>query len=621
MRKLLSSGAALLLVGWACLASAPATQAANPSPAITAPDRSYTGTNIPLVFANTDLITTNSDAISVTASADNCNPGGVQQDPDLTGCAAFKLTLNNSSAGSLSVVVTTPASNPTVTYPIAQGGAYVVMSTNGDGTGAIIQLDGTAQQINDALQTLIFTPAQDYHNANLSPDTLNLHLLDGNDPTSTADHDVALRVDGINQWPSLTVPPDQDVAAGSTTLLPDPAPSGNGDFTVSDPDAYRGEADDYMLVIMWTTCGQFTLRNGLSFTVDNNLKHLLTSQPLALNATLVDTIVGLLPSQIGSLDVSSSGDPTQPRTAFLGLAQLSDASLSDLNYDLSQVSFTAPATSGTCTLWTFVSDLGNNGLPLHWVSGSPGYEVPALGIALKSVTFKVGNGVTISVPKDVYVNGGDTATVPISISSAQHPAFTVDVASADGTALAGSDYTAPGATVDYPDSSAGPVNIQVPTANDPSFNGEKTMTVTISLPPNTPHGISVDETTTVHIKDVGPTTVKTTAKTTAKTTPTTPTTAKTTPTTPTTRRTTPTPPHHRSGHQPGRPERLEPTADAVQRDEFEPRDQFRPGQHLERAARGRHGRVPAVIDHRAEQPADHGVQLGDRPDHPDVPAW
>ena len=414
MRKLLSAIAAIALVGWASVAAAPATLADDPSPAITAPDHVYDNLGIPslplpkeMAFVGMDLISGQNRAISVTAGDDNCDT--TQTDDSgkiaiLTGCAAVKLDLSGDSGGKLTI----PAS-PGVDDGTAAGGAIVYQSTNGDGTGTLIQIDGTADQLNQALATLIYTPEDGYRNDVGDPADMLVSLTDGS-TSETVTQDVYIRVDYLNQPPSLTVPADQDVAANSTTVLP----PNSGDapvFTVSDPDAYK---DDLLLIVSWTTCGTFSL-TGEQFNGGDSIKGLLQEPALNLPSDVVDAITSVLPSDIPSTGFDT-GHPDDTHTAFAGLADLED-----LSYALSQVTFNAPATAGTCSLWTLVDDLGNRGLPAHYISGTPGYEIPVPEFAVHKVVFSVAGGIQISVPKDITVNGGVTAHVPVSITSSQHP--------------------------------------------------------------------------------------------------------------------------------------------------------------------------------------------------------
>lgn len=114
------------------------------------------------------------------------------------------------------------------------------------------------------------------------------------------------------------------------------------------------------------------------------------------------------------------------------------------------------------------------------------------------------------MPKALTVLEGQTAHIPISISSDVHPEFTVDLTYANGTAVAPGDYAPTMATVDYPDGSAGPVYIDVPTVQNNVYQGPHNFYVTISLPPGTPSWITVDETTDVTILDAPATTTPST---------------------------------------------------------------------------------------------------------------
>ena len=339
MRKLLSAIAAIALVGWASVAAAPATRADDPSPAITAPDRVYDNLDLPgdLAFTGTDLFTGSSRVISVTAQEDNCDPSNSadpETNPNLGGCTAFKLSLN--ANGSLTIPMASTAPSGSTYDGKTASGAYIVQSQHGDGTGLLIQIDGTADQINQSLALLTYTPDSGYSNDVSNPSDLTLSLTDGQSPV-TVTQDVYIRVDHLNKPPDVTSPPDQDVAAGSTTELPS---SGSPVFSVTDPDAHT---DDLLMMVVWTTCGTFSL-TGATPNGESSIQGLLQEPALNLPADVIDAITTALPSGLPASGFDT-GQPDGTHTAFAALADLSD-----LNYLLSKVTYNAPMTSGSCSL-------------------------------------------------------------------------------------------------------------------------------------------------------------------------------------------------------------------------------------------------------------------------------
>ncbi|MCP6675212.1 hypothetical protein NL520_27830, partial [Klebsiella pneumoniae] len=85
------------------------------------------------------------------------------------GCPRIQMQVNH---GKLSVGVETDLSNVGQPDGVATGGA-IFESTNADGTGPVINLNGTDSQINAALATLTFTPDTDYENDYTTPATLD----------------------------------------------------------------------------------------------------------------------------------------------------------------------------------------------------------------------------------------------------------------------------------------------------------------------------------------------------------------------------------------------------------------------------------------------------------------
>jgi hypothetical protein len=261
-------------------------------PVLVAPERVYTGIDVPLLFTGTDPISGDEKTMQVTAPSAGCDPLADGPDPGsapdyaLANCARVQLDVG---FGELAVGVDQLLNGPSDPDGIATGGAIIESSTNGDGTGLILGLNGTQEQLTAALATLVWTPPSGFEDTNNPIRYLGVLVVDGNSSDSV-DKDIELRVEGLNEIPSLTVGADQNVAANSQTDLPAVAPpvNTNGDFFMVDDDLDQGETGDQALLIMFTTCGQYSLRGG-SLTIENDLNNLLLNS--GLDQMVVDAVI------------------------------------------------------------------------------------------------------------------------------------------------------------------------------------------------------------------------------------------------------------------------------------------------------------------------------------------
>ncbi|AZC13140.1 carbohydrate binding domain-containing protein [Microbacterium sp. ABRD28] len=95
------------------------------------------------------------------------------------------------------------------------------------------------------------------------------------------------------------------------------------------------------------------------------------------------------------------------------------------------------------------------------------------------------------------VTEGETATLPVSLSRAAEGPVTVEVVTSDGTAIAGTDYTAIAETITIPAGTTG-VDVEVGTTADEEVNGNRTLTVSLATPAGADLGVS---TATITIRD------------------------------------------------------------------------------------------------------------------------
>lgn len=212
---------------------------------------------VPQPFTGTDPISVQPREIVVEVLDGGCDPKEANGYSDAD-CASVKLDLTTAGAGMLSVTSQEKEDDKPL---FAEGGAIIVQSSNNDGTGTLIRLVGTQAQLRASLPHLGFTPEMGYENTDDTPAVLKVTVVDGG-PTAErgpmAEHEVEIRVAPANEWPQLIVPGSTVmVDAGGTVSLPadEPLVGDTGDFSVSDPDI----DDDRMLLVMFTTCGEFSL--------------------------------------------------------------------------------------------------------------------------------------------------------------------------------------------------------------------------------------------------------------------------------------------------------------------------------------------------------------------------
>ena len=420
----------------------------------------------------TDLISQDVRTIAVESAEAGC----VNADPwNLSGCTAVQLSVSHGTldfSDAPSVVDDSDSSIDVLQLP--SGALVRDKSALSDLPAPIVAVIGTTQQVNDALKTLVYTPDDDsdddgtaddpyYYNGS-NPETLAVTLVPGDPALGSAQADIQIRVQGLNDFPEVTVP---GAVIPVDPASPDPqylsaTPTPGDDWLVEDEDNDEQDGDDTIdgpgdawLLIAWADCGEFSMRAS-PFTIYDDLEQLfgdtldfaVSPDPAdpefaayeADKQLIVDGAMAALPDDVKNLPFAT-GNPSDPHSAFAGVVSGSN-SIEALNYALDQVEFHAGAlTDATCTVRFLISDLGNNGLPLQYLGDPPyGIELPFFGFDLdtndvptvEKVVVQVGEGTEIDVtlPTDVPVAEGATGVVPVTITPAQHPAFDLTVSTA-----------------------------------------------------------------------------------------------------------------------------------------------------------------------------------------------
>jgi hypothetical protein len=334
-------------------------------------------------------------------------------------------------------------------------------------------LNGTQQQLNDALADLVFTPNDGYHYTGTSTgEAMDITVIPGSfgdpgveDPPgsrSSANIDVEIRVLDVNDFPTHTGPASRAAEAqieleilnaytvddeDNDEVLDNDPPSppcpdgttGGDEGPCSDP--VDGDDQDMML-IGWLQCGQ-PIAPGTGFhfsgavfqsddlTIDDLFDFVfpLAESPdyqLAVDAFLEG--LDLIDPGLKDL-VWATSDETTYTDAFAGVA-----SIDEIEDALSTVFFTHNAPDDTCELITVVTDLGNNGLPLSYEGDPPtGVEIPFLGFDFNVLEITTGSLQEITVDfasaSPIVVNEADApveAVAELVISPASHPEFTIE---------------------------------------------------------------------------------------------------------------------------------------------------------------------------------------------------
>ena len=440
---------------------------------------------------------------------------------DYLGCTAIQMRVSH---GLLDFTGAAPTAtdDPDSIFDIYRlpGGATVRdMDDPSDLPGAVIAVIGTTAQVNAALDTLRYTPDPDYAFTGSNGEELELDLVPGDGALSIVSIDVQIRVVDYNDAPSISVPAgvtdvasndDVTVGLGSEWLVEDEdndEPTDGEDPPGSGNDPSDGEGREFLLV-GWASCGSFAYQSASGFTVDDNITDLLFASidadpiPTAEQQAVVAEMAAALPMSIFT-HAFENENPNEFHAAFAGIA----SDIEEINYALDKITFRAqdPATNDpladtTCQLYTFVSDLGNNGLPGAYDGAPPtGLETPwvaydastnsSAGVEKVDVKVGLGTEITASVSGTTVAEGG-TSNVVITVSPAEHPAFILRAATGPGAgAVDGNDYLgfSTGIDVSVP-ANATSVLVPVNASSDLEVDPGETYTVSITSPGSPPPG-------------------------------------------------------------------------------------------------------------------------------------
>ncbi len=432
---------------------------------------------------------------------------------------------------------------------LTASGARVDLATdadyNADDGVPILNLNGTKQQLNDALKLLEYRPQDDYHYDGSNAETLELLLVpdDGSGPFGW---DVDIRVLDVNDWPELDGanelgdtagdgPASQTADPGIEKVIPGTysltdvdnddkidtyGPDGQlgGGDDVTDPDGNDGAGEDMLLIGSLDCGGSVAPDTGFHFasaayestgdTIESALNFALgipavapVSPPEAVDEYNNKVIAreafmtGLSQTGLTATTLQSAG-PVDYGEFFVGVA-----TIDEIQAALTDISFLHEVENDSCDLLVIVSDLGNNGLPLQFF-GQPdarqyGVEVPFFGFDWDEFTITTGEFLEIDASFDatpLYVIEGDAADVPINITPTvppSRPAFDLKWAAVDGTAHAGTDYA--GTSNNTPTVPADAASLMIGTNTYPNTDpdGNRSFTFELDLSSVPPAGYQI----------------------------------------------------------------------------------------------------------------------------------
>ena len=336
------------------------------------PTRVYTSPGVDLPFAGDDPITQQSKKIDVTFNGPTDNTCDViDQDEHSGNCAFAQIRILEAGRGAMTID--------------DSGIAYTSGTQSGDNT---FNIAGTFADIKSALESLVYVPPDDeFETTDITPVTLEVSVQAPQPVPDAAAVQVDIRVEGANDPPNLTAPGDDPYQVNINETFSVAESAGTEVFEVTDEDAQQQDnlPPDYLLGVAWLDCGTMTFVKpnqspGLvayEGTVEDMLAQLAADyQAIAADPSIV---IG----QIGQNVSIGTGWANVVAVGWLASIDADNDDFTDnFNEILSAIDFHAPAMPATCTLTIFVSDLGNNGMPLLG-------EVPDFAFDLDSVVFNV----------------------------------------------------------------------------------------------------------------------------------------------------------------------------------------------------------------------------------------
>jgi autotransporter-associated beta strand protein len=468
-------------------------------------------------------------AVSVNVAPVNTVPPAQATDEDtplvFSAANGNAISVADSDAGSAALLVTVSVTSGTLALP---SDALVTAGASGSDT---FTLTGSAADVTAALDGMSFTPAADSSAAV----TLTVVTDDqGNTGAGGALGDadtVTINVGAVNDAPANTVPAAQAVPQDGTVVF---GLSGGNRITVADVDA----GTDDVAVTLTATDGTVTLGGTAGVTLSGapdatDEPTLTITGPVAsINAALNDVTfrptagyAGMAALQVLTSDLGhngSGGAKTDTDTVAVAVAPAGGIDFDPAAYavaeDGSGVTLTVRRTNGAAGVATIDYavtgggtatagvDFTNIAGTLTFADGettrtfsiavaddaldeddetirvslsNPG-GAGVLGVAATTAVVTIVDGdapPTLSIA-DASATEGGAATFTVTLSAASGRAVTVDFATADGTAAAGSDFAAAAGTLTFAPGETGKT-VAVTTLADVEQEGAETFTVAL----------------------------------------------------------------------------------------------------------------------------------------------
>jgi len=214
---------------------------------------------------------------------------------------------------------------------------------------------------------------------------------------------------------------------------------------------------------------QVTATDGVMYSQDSAALSANTALLWQLDSGAPTASAGSDQNVAGAASVTLSGSGTDPDSGSLtySWSQISGTSVSITNANAASASFTAPNTTETLQFILTVTD----------DAGRKAQDAISVNVTESSTTTDV-----ISLSSTVYnaSEGDGTATITVKRAGEGNGQITVNYATSDATATAGSDYTATSGTLTWTDGQTGNKTFTVSITDDSSKENPERLNITLS---------------------------------------------------------------------------------------------------------------------------------------------
>ena len=397
------------------------------------------------------------------------------------------LTFTSTAAGSQTFTVSTTEDSidegtgetftVTISSPVGGGGASPTLGTatvsttitDDDAPSDIaLSVDTSSIAENDSATTFTVTATLNGGVTRTSATVVTIGTLAGS-ATEDTDYEVTTSL------ASITIPPNSSNGTGTITITPT-----NDDVV---------EGDETISISGTTTVSGLSVSDAIITLTDHNTSQQKDSAKLSISGPTSNVSEGAS----ASFTVTLSKAVAKEVTVNWSAPQASDAAAAtDLGATSGTVTFVANSAAGstqTITIAATDDALSETAesftVTLGAVGGDLSSQVSVDSSAESATaTIAASDPITVSISGPSSVGEGDTTTVyTVSLSGGALTAdLTVDYATSDGTATAGSDYTSKSGTLTFTSTAAGAQTFTVETTEDTVDESDETFTVTISSP-------------------------------------------------------------------------------------------------------------------------------------------